>query len=295
MNKIIINVLILAILLSAASCVDIIDWEGVDESSGRLVVEGLITSERTAHQVKLSRTQPVIAGTLPDMVSGAVVEIREGNNVYPLQETTPGVYQTDTIQGTVGATYQLKIMVDQQTYQATAQMLPAQPMEPVEVFPWGDEVPAPHNGDYFQFIFRENFGNDVPMQYWVQSRIPENVADYYPPDWQMPNWIARRLESDRLITSDSSYYLHPGLEPPGIFAYGEVNVSGITYGSTVVEKFYSMTDEHYAFVRAMMSETEWQGLGPFSYISAKVPTNISNNGLGYFAASDVYRIVQVVQ
>lgn len=295
MNKIIVNVLILALLLTATSCVDIIDWEGTDVSSGRLVVEGLITSERTAHQVKLSRTQPVIDGGLPDMVSGAVVEIREGNKVYPLKETTPGVYRTDTLQGIIGATYQLKIMVDQQIYQATAQMIAAQPMEPLEIFPWGDDVPIQRDGDFFQFIYRENFGNEIPMQYSVQSRIPENVADYYPSDWQMPNWVANRLESGQLITSDSSYYLHPGLEPPGIFAYGEVNVSGITYGTTVTEKFYSMTDEHYAFVRAMMSETEWQGLGPFSYVSARVPTNISNNGLGYFAASDVYRIEQVVQ
>ncbi|MCG8332666.1 MAG: DUF4249 domain-containing protein [Chitinophagales bacterium] len=294
MNKIIINVFALALLLLSVSCVDVIDWEGADESSGSLVVEGLITSERATHQVKLSRTQPVIEETLPDMVSGAVVEIHEGNNVFLLKETMPGVYETDTIQGKVGKTYLLKIIVDQQTYEATAQMLPAQRMEPVEVFPWGEEAPQ-QGGDYFQFIFRDNFGNEAPMQYWVQSQIPENVADYYPPDWQMPQWIADRLENGRLITSDSSYYLHPGLEPPAILAYGETNVSGVTYGTRVVEKFYSMTDEHYAFIRAMMSETEWQGLGPFSYISANAPTNISNGGLGFFAASDVYQIEQVVE
>jgi len=282
-------------LLCSASCVKIIDWEGEDESTGRLVVEGLITSERTVHQVKLSRTQPVIVDSPPDMVSGAIVEITEGNNLYQLEEVAPGVYQTDTIQGSVGATYRLKVTVSQQTYEATALMLPATPMVPVEIFPWDFQSPTQTEDDYFQYIFRSNFGNEVPVQYWVQSRIPENVEDYYPPNWEMPQWIADRLESGRLVTSDSSYYLHPGLEPPAIFAYGETNVSGITYGTTVVEKFYSMTEEHYAFVRAMMSETEWQGLGPFSYISANIPTNISNGGLGFFAASDVLRIEQVVQ
>ncbi len=282
-------------LVMATSCIEVIDWEGQEQSSGRLVVEGLITSENTAHQVQLSRTQPVIVDTLPEMVSGAIVEIREGTNLIELTETSPGIYHTDTLRGKVGATYLLTIRVDGTTYEASAQMAPAQPMDPIEVMPWDGQFQQPEGAEYFQFIFRDNFGTEVPNGYHITSRIPEDVADYYPPDWEMPQWIQDRLESGRLVTSDSSYYLHPGLEPPAIFAYGETNVSGITYGTTIVEKYYSMTEEHYAFVRALMSETEWQGLGPFSYISANLPTNISNSALGFFAASDVYVIEQRVQ
>ncbi|GJM29164.1 MAG: hypothetical protein DHS20C17_17990 [Cyclobacteriaceae bacterium] len=288
------HLFLLLLSLVVASCVEVIDWEGSDESSGRLVVEGLITSENTVHQVKLSRTQPVIVDSMPEMVSGALVEIHEGNILFPLSEISPGVYQTDTLMGKVGATYQLVITVGQDTYEAVAQMPPAQPMEPLEIIPWDEQFQSPDGADYFQFIFRENFGAIVPNLYQVQGSIPEDVADYYPPDWEMPEWIRYRFESGNLVTVDSGYYLHPGLEPPALFAYGETNVSGITYGTIIVEKFYSMTDHHYAFVRALMSETEWQGLGPFSYISADVPTNISNGALGYFAASEVLKIEQVV-
>ena len=281
--------------MMSTSCIEVIDWEGQESSSGRLVVEGLITSETTAHQVQLSRTQPVIVDTLPEMVSGALVEIREGNNLFNLRETSPGIYYTDTLKGRAGATYLLTIWVDGTRYEATAQMAAAQPMAPIEIIPWDGQFQQPGGEEFFQFTFRDNFGTEVPNGYHITSRIPEDVADYYPPDWEMPQWIKDRLQSGNLVTSDSSYYLHPGLEPPAIFAYGETNVSGITYGTTIVEKYYSMTEEHYAFVRALMSETEWQGLGPFSYISANVPSNISNGALGFFAASDVYVIEQVVQ
>ena len=285
----------LLVLTFLTSCLETLEWEEAENPSERLVVEGLITSERTAHTVKLSRTQTVIVDTLPEMVSGAFVTIREGEKEYNLKETAPGIYQTDTLQGEVGKTYHLTIQLNDQTYEASAQMIKATALEPVEIFPWDDQFPLPPGVEYFQFLYRDNFGTPSPYRYRVFSEIPENVADYYASDWEMPGWIKRRLEEQDLRTADSTFYLHPGLEPPAIFAYGETNVSGVTYGSRVVELFYSMTDEHYNYVRAVLSETEWKGLGPFSYISADVPTNLTNGALGFFAASDVLRIEQVVE
>ncbi len=283
------------IFLGFAACLQPLDWEEAENPSGRLVVEGLITSERTVHTVKLTRTQAVIVDTLPEMVSEAQVIIGDGEQEFHLQETAPGIYQTDTLQGEVGKTYHLTVRWNDQTFEAFAEMVKAQPAEPVAVFKWDDRLQLPEGVTYFQFLYRDNFGAPAPYRYRVFSEIPENVADYYPPDWTVPNWIKRRMDSGDLITADSTFYLHPGLEPPAIFAYGETNVSGVTYGSRIVELFYSMTDEHYNYVRAVLSETEWKGLGPFSYISADVPTNLTNGALGFFAASDVLRVEQVVE
>lgn len=283
------------ILICSTSCLEPLEWEEAENPSERLVVEGLITSERTVHIVKLSRTQPVIVESLPEMVSGARIIIREGEKEFYLKETAPGIYQTDTLQGEVGKTYHLTIQWNNETYEAFAEMIKASPVEPIKVFPWDNQIQLPPNAEYFQFLYRDNFGASAPYRYKVFSELPENVADYYPPDWEMPDWIKRRLDNQDLKTADSTFYLHPGLEPPAIFAYGETNVSGVTYGSRIVELFYSMTDEHYNYVRAVLSETEWKGLGPFSYISADVPTNLTNEALGFFAASDVLRVEQVVE
>jgi hypothetical protein len=44
-----------------------------------------------------------------------------------------------------------------------------------------------------------------------------------------------------------------------------------------------------------MSESDWQGLGPFGYLPADVPTNLSNGALGWFAASDVVKVEQIIE
>ncbi|MEO1050564.1 MAG: DUF4249 family protein [Bacteroidota bacterium] len=294
MNRIII---LLALVLTLSSCLDQIAWEEAENPSGRLVVEGLITSERKAHTVKLTQTMPVIVDTLPPVVTGAVVTIDDGTQVFTLTEKEPGIYQTDTtVAGEVGNTYHLTINFNGEIFEAFAAMIAVEPPSSIGVtardnFPAG----AGEEGDFFQFIYRNNFGSSAPLHYQIRSELPENVSDFYPPEWQMPNWLVWQLENQGLTLQDSSYYLHPGLEPPAIFTYGETNETRITLGTTITETFGSMTEEHYAFVRAILSESEWRGLGPFGYIPADAPTNLSNGALGYFAASEVIRIQQVIE
>lgn len=93
---------------------------------------------------------------------------------------------------------------------------------------------------------------------------------------------------------DSTYYINPGLEPPAVLAYGQTNFTQLLYGSKVLEKFYSLSDKHYQFVRAMLSETDWKSLGPFGYVEANVPTNLTNGAYGFFYASDVQVIEQEI-
>ena len=281
------------------SCIEKLEWEEAENPSGRLVVEGSITSEQKAHQVKLIRTQPVIVSEKPVPVTGALVSISDGAQLFILTERESGIYSTkEDVQGQVGKTYQLIIDIEGEHYEAFAPMIKAEPTTPVSISKWDIPLNFGDGVDYFQFLYRDNFGSAVPYKYTVTSEINPNVKDYYPENWVVPQWIQTQLDKvaseNDPVTSDSSYYLHPGLEPPAIFAYGESNEPRLAYGSKVIEKFYSMTDEHYNFVRAMLSETEWKGLGPFGYVAANVPSNISNNALGFFYASDVYIIEQVI-
>lgn len=281
------------------SCIEKLEWEEAESPSERLVVEGSITSEQKSHLIKLSRTQPVIVDKPPAPVTGAMVSISDGTQLFMLTEIEPGIYSTEaTVQGIVGYTYQLRIEAEGEYYEAYATMIKAEPINAVSISPWDIKINFGEGVEYFQFLYRDNFGSKVPYKYEVTTEINPDVRDYYPSDWVVPRWIQTQLDKiekeNDPVTSDSIYYLHPGLEPPAIFAYGESNEPRLAYGSKVTEKFYSMTNEHYTFVRAMLSETEWKGLGPFGYVAANVSGNISNNALGYFYASDVFIIEQVV-
>lgn len=295
MSRVLSSIILFYILL-VGSCIEPLDWPEEIEPTQRLVVEGLITTEKGPHFIYLRKTQNVIAEGEGPGVEGATVTISDGTDVFILHSEKPGVYQTDsTIRGVVGKTYVLEIQLDDQIYTANADLIPAAPLEPLEIRPWSGGITNQDAIQYFEFTYRSNFGVSNPYKYSIDLRIPDNVRDYYPDDWRVPDWVVRVLSTEDKILRDTSFYLHPGLEPPALFAYGESIYAGVTYGTIVTEKYFSMTPDHYGFIRAVMSESDWQGLGPFGYLPADVPTNLTNGALGWFAASDVAEVKQVIE
>ncbi|MFW5726204.1 MAG: hypothetical protein ACOCX0_07130, partial [Bacteroidota bacterium] len=65
-------------------------------------------------------------------------------------------------------------------------------------------------------------------------------------------------------------------------------------GSVVMFSKYSLNNEYAAYLRALLSETQWQG-SLFETARANLPGNISNGGLGYFSACAVIRDTLNVQ
>ncbi len=283
-------------LILLVSCIETIEWPGDNESTGRIVIEGEITTDTTAHTVYVSRTQPVIVDSQSEPVPGAVVSIESDSRSYILREVSPGVYQTDSSAfGVVGERYLLQVIIDEEIYEANADLIPLEFVpDPVEVRSVIFSPPNQPAREVLQFIYPSNFGSEVPARYQVSVRIPDNADSLIASGYEAPRWLLHELEMNNFVVSDTSYYMHPGLEPPAIFAYGETNESRLSFpGTTIIEEYYSMTPEHYAFVRSVLSETEWRGLGPFGFIPGVVVGNISNEGFGYFSASQVVRLEQV--
>ena len=90
-----------------------------------------------------------------------------------------------------------------------------------------------------------------------------------------PDSCRQKLYYYTLKTIDVSEVFAPGMEkiifPPG---------------TIITERRYSLTDEHAAFIRAMLLETTWQG-GFFNTATANTPTNLSEGAVGYFGACGV--------
>lgn len=293
----IVNKVSLILLITLAfACVEVVELEQESKVSNAVVVEGGITTEAKAHVVKLSSTHSAVGKELPKPIEGAVLSISSDEVNYDLSEIAPGIYATDSsAQAEVGKKYTLHISVDGKSYEATDSVVKILDQLPVPIEPLNSiSNPQIDQTQYFQFYFRDNFGAAAPFNYQVQTTISEDVASYYPADWTMPQWVKNRLEKGNLIVADSSYYINPALEPPAVLAYGQTNFTQLLYGSKVIEKFYSVSEQHYKFIRAMLSETDWKSLGPFGYVEANVPTNLTNGAFGFFYASDVQVIEQEI-
>ena len=57
-------------------------------------------------------------------------------------------------------------------------------------------------------------------------------------------------------------------------------------GSQIVRKRHSLSEQHVAYLRSLLSETEWRG-GLFDIDRSNIPTNLSEGAIGFFGVSTV--------
>ena len=114
------SLLLLILPMLLLSCEEKIDWALDTNIPKVIVIEGLLTNERKAHEVRISEPMADPNGT-PQPVSGALVVIIESGQVikraYRLREVQPGQYLTDsTVRAIYGRLYTLHILYEGQDY-----------------------------------------------------------------------------------------------------------------------------------------------------------------------------------
>lgn len=136
-----------------------------------LVVDARFTDEAKPHYVKLSYTRPL--GTFEtDAVSGAQVwvESTEGERI-DFNETDKGIYLTDSaVAGIPGNTYQLHVIIDDQEYQSTPELLMHAP--PIDsVYPvYGEKI-----------VNNELWGG---IQFALDTHDETGTAKYFKYEWE---------------------------------------------------------------------------------------------------------------
>jgi hypothetical protein len=253
------SALVLGLLL--AGCVQQVNIEDyiASQSSGNLVVEGLITNEKTLHKIKLSRPGKAIPTEPYEPVSGAEVFISDGTLTHTLTEQNPGVYITDSIHGEVNKTYTLTVIVNGVLYEATDTMLPVSSFGRPDGFVMGSRTPP---RGYIQSPVIV-FGSDAPAMLNITIDNPKPNDKY----------------------TELNYFTFPGVDPDHLLPkYVEASLP-YDEGTQVTQAKYSLSQEHYLFLRAMLLETEYRG-GIFGSVRANVPTNISGGAYGFFGACE---------
>jgi len=126
--------LVLVVAMGATSCEKVIDVK-TNNSAPQLVVEGNISNTPGPYTIKLSTSVDYDQTNSFPAVQNAVVKISDDKgNSETLKETTPGIYQTATLNGTVGTTYTLHIKTtDNKEYTASSTMPAVVPLDDVKI------------------------------------------------------------------------------------------------------------------------------------------------------------------
>jgi len=259
MNRLLIYFLI---ILVAASCEEEISWDLKTREMPVLVVEGMITNERIQHEVRLTRPVALL-NEIPEPVSGAIVTIRDPETTLALNEFPEGsgIYLTDSIRAVSGKVYTLIIHIDDKEYTATASMAGVTPLDSL------DYTPADETGDLYKLVLDYNSDDPSMTEYRLDwSHVPGFTDN---------DSCRAKIIHYSLNTIDVGEFFKPEKEEV-IFPAG----------TNVYRRKFSMNEAHAAFIRTLLSETEWRG-GLFDVQPGNVQTNLSGGAIGYFSASTV--------
>ncbi len=273
------NWIVTILLVLQISCIESEEIDKYVKSHGaKVVIDGVITTERKRHEVKLTLSQSygnVNDASAVEYITGANVNITDGSSLFVMNEVSPGIYLTDTISGEVGKSYILTVSVNGTSYIGTDTLIGLTSKEPLDVF----EVVE--GGTSIDFENRKHqFGFDMPNKYEFSMTIPQSVLDN-----ETDPFIREILR--RAKPRDFEIFTHPGIEPTGVFDFEATEFVRYVRGRiSVTQKKYSISDRYYSFLRSVFLETDWRG-SILDSRPASPQGNMSNGALGYFRAQDV--------
>jgi hypothetical protein len=262
-----------------SSCVERINIE-LDNSYTRLVVDGAITTDTTAHTVLLTTTTSYYYGQPAPAVTGADLQISDGTAVFNLAEDSPGVYRTDpSVYGEPGKTYTLTIKLASPVggytdYTATSKLYPVSHLDSLslEYHPdWSESgiwevkcyVQDPLSEDYYRFLVSKN-----------AKMLTDTLDEWFVTD-------------DRFFNGNYAY------GAPIAYLAQDKNDEILKAGDTISVEMNSIGADYSNFIWEAQSEV--RGSNPlFSGPPANVKGNISNGASGFFSAYSVSRAFTIV-
>ena len=270
-------ILLLSFLFGCTEKIDL----NLDSSYTRLVVEGAISTDTMPYQVKLTTTSSYFYNEPAPNVTGATLTISDGENSWPLAETTPGLYQTfPYLFGIANRTYTLRILLKEpinghSTYEASSFLRPIMP---------ADSIRLKYHPDWGKAGYYE-------VQCYV---LDPPTTDFYMFDIYRNNLLITDTIDKKTVADDQ---LYNGNYTNGI-GVGFLNqaraAERLSPGDIVTLKVASITSEYFKFIQAV--QTEVGGQNPlFSGPPANIPGNVNNGAVGFFAAYANARTSAVVK
>ncbi|NOX47113.1 MAG: DUF4249 domain-containing protein [Chlorobi bacterium] len=259
------------------SCTERIDIE-LDTTFSRLVIEGLVTTDTTSHQVMLSWSTDYYNPETPEGVSNAVVTIDDGFEIVTLQESTEraGLYETaPDYFGVVGRTYTLNVDL-------------AEPINEIYNFTATNELNYVAPIDSITLGYREHFR---AYEVKIYAQDPP-TTDFYAFNIFKNNIHITDTIKKVSITDDQFFNGNYTNGAPVYFLRDDDPVDKVFVGDTIILQMSGITETYFNFIKDVQSETFEFNNPLFSGPPANISTNLSGGAMGFFAAySSSYSMV----
>ncbi len=249
--------LLFCFLMIMYSCEKEYAWDIQSDHMEIIVVDGIITNEHITHCIRLSFTNPDL-NMNSRAASGATILVTADTNSYKFIESAyePGCYYASSFQAVIDRQYHLTIEYDSQTYEAVGEAVPVTPLK--------------------NPVFAGNADNDLLRYVFTESGQASMLEVYY--DWSQ---IPAYCDEYGYCQAQETFYNLDNVDVNNIYAPPK-QIIWFPTGTSIIRKKYSLSEDHQAFIRSLLMETEWQG-GLFDVQHGNVPTNLSSGAIGYFA------------
>ncbi len=269
------NAGLLTLFILLLGCTEKIDID-LDSSYTRLTVTGEITTDTTAHWVRLTQSADFYANEPVSPVKGAKVSISDGTETFVLNEVKDGYYLTDSnVYGVVGNTYILTIEHvdidkdgDFETYTASSQL---------------------KNVGYIDSIFVTVF----PYSFIDAYALKLNAKDPPSKDFYMFKTLlnGQRIKDtiDQLFITDDQFFNGNRTDSVVVEVLDQDrSAEQLNIGDTLVLEMCGITEAYYQFINEVREVTGFNN-PIFGGPPANVSTNLSNGAVGFFAAYSITR------
>lgn len=275
----------LFLLATLHSCTERIDIP-LDSTDTKVIVYGSLTTDTVAHKIRITQTADYYSNRPPQAISGAVLSITDGVNVFPLAESNsePGVYYTDpNVYGVTGKTYTLNASNVSLAGGSDVLELTAQSVIP--------DLAENYQSEYLDSI--NVLYNDQWEGWYVNgwANEPADQKNYY----MFKVYINDVLYSDSLnniVISDDK--LINGNSTNGAALYFIEDKDTLKAGYKVTLELCIINEDHFRFMYEAQVSSQPQ-IPLFSAPPANARTNINNGAIGYFSAYAVIRASYIVK
>lgn len=257
------------IVIFNVACEQKIDFPVPEGGAQRLVVDGIITNETKAHQVKLTYSNQFNSSIIP-VVDNAVIYIADGTNRYLLQGIGNGIYETDPlVKGEIGKTYSLEISLQNgDNYRAQSTMNAIGSIDSLRFELSTEEVEDEEDQEFYTIYANASI---LSEHFMVETEIN-----------------GERYGTIRNVGYGDSKFLTNGQLIDGVVGFVEKEDSKFVDVSNIVTIRMSSIDHNYrefliAFGAQLNRGDDGFG-GLFDGPAANIPSNINNGALGVFGA-----------
>lgn len=248
------------------ACEEKVDVQ-LGETDPKVVIEGYWCTETDSSYVRLTRTIDYFNTSTPPAITDASVEINDGQNSLLLTHIGDGFYRPNAgYKADTGKVYSLKVIANGETFSASSTLYPMFYVDPVLQFDF-----KPASG-----FLDEGF---AVTYYSIDNRPGEIFTKF--------NFGQNDTIFDQEILFTSADLIKGQTRPFELPFYRPQS------GDSVMLIFRSIDIPVAKYFEAL-SQLNSGAPGPFQTPPANPPTNISGGAVGYFMATDVTRVGQVV-